>query len=118
ELGRFTQYQPATGEAMHQPLDSILGDMKAQIPLTPEDLFSLPSSEQYDLDVTDLVTQDDGASWAVVRAVDNQTGQTFRVWVDLNDWLVTQVERLTPEGRVEVTAKAHSIQLNQGLTAA
>ena len=116
ERNRFTQYQPTTGQAQHHPLSEVVSD-QAPIPLTPEQLFSLPSAEQFSLEVIGHSTAKDDP-WAVVRAVDNNSSKEYRVWVDLDAWMVTQMESLGPDGSLELSAQAHNIQINQGITPA
>lgn len=113
---RFTQYEPSTGEARHHPLSEILADYPP-LPLTPEQLFSLPSSEQYELEVAEQSSEGE-RPYAMVRAVDKKTKSEYRVWVDITDWMVTRVESLNSGGAVQVSAWVREIHMNLGLSAA
>ena len=62
----YTEYVPATGEAHRLPLDHVLSG-QPYIQLTPDQLFSLPPAERFDLDL-ETVTEMDEASYAVVSA--------------------------------------------------
>ncbi len=114
---RFTQYQPTTGEARHLPLSDVIAD-QTLIPITPEQLFTLPSNDQYALEIEQQPPSEADQPVAIVRAVDTLSGKTFRVWVDLQDWIVTRIESLNASGRVELSAWVQEIHINQGLTAA
>lgn len=112
----YTEYWPAIGEARKLPLYEVL-DNQSPIPLTPDQLFSLPSQDEFNLELSQVENGGE-VVYALVTAVDKQTGETFRVWVDTEKWIVTQVESLSPEGRVELSAKAVDIEINQDLNEA
>ena len=116
QRNRFTQYEPTTGAARHHPLSEVMAD-QALIPLAPEQLFSLPSEDYFALSVEELPA-DAAPAQAVVRAVDTRSGKVYRIWVDTAEWLVTRIESLTADGRVELSAWAAEIHINRGLTKA
>lgn len=115
QAGRFTQYEPTTGEARHHPLSDVLADGFA-LPLTPEQLFALPDNEQFQLELVEA--SDEGeAPFAVVQAVDTLSQKMYRIWVDLTDWLVTRMESFNASGQIELAAQVEALHINQGLTA-
>lgn len=114
---RFTQYQPTTGEARHHPLSDVIAD-QTLIPITPEQLFSLPSNDQYELEIAQQPQSASEPPTAVVRAVDTISGKEYRVWVNMEDWIITRIESLSATGRVELSAWVQEIHINQGLSAA
>lgn len=114
----YIEYVPATGEAHRLPLDRVLAEQPlVQIQLNPDQLFSLPPAEQFQLDL-ESVSEANGITYAVVSATERATGQKYRVWVDTQQWLVTRMQMLSPAGDVQVTAEVLDLQINQGIDAA
>lgn len=121
ETNTFTQYWPTTGQADLFALDETLkevGGSRALVPVTPEDLFTLPSPEEFDLKIVE-VRKGNGREYAVVEATAKAgAAERYRLWVDTLDWLVTHIETLGSDGRVKDSADATEIKINQGLPAA
>lgn len=117
EQNTFTQYWPTTGQADLFALDEVLkevGGPRALIPLTPEDLFTLPSPEEFDLEIAEIASHNE-REYAVVEATPKVGGDRYRLWVDTLDWLVTRIESIGPGGSVKDAADATGIQINQGI---
>jgi len=112
----YIEYVPATGEAHRLPLDQVLAGQQL-IQISADQIFSLPSAEQYFLELTSVI-QLDGVRYAVVQATEKATSQVFRVWVDTGRWLVTRMQSVTPKGEIQATAEVLDVRVNQGLEAA
>lgn len=112
---RFTQYEPTTGEARHHLLSDVVKDVPL-LPLSPDQIFSLPSTEQFNLEIAEASLEGDDP-FAVVRAVDKRSSSEYRVRVDLSDWMVLQIESISPTGTVELSAQVEKVHINMGLTA-
>lgn len=114
----YIEYVPATGEAHRLPLDRVLAEQPlVQIQLNPDQLFSLPPADQFDLQL-EAVSEADGITYAVVSATERTSGQKYRIWVDTQQWLVTRMQMLSPAGNVQTTAEVLDLELNQGIDAA
>lgn len=117
EQNAFTQYWPTTGQADVFALDETLkevGGPRALIPLTPEDLFTLPSPEEFDLEIVEIANHD-AREFAVVEATPKVGGDRYRLWVDTLDWLVTRIESIGPDGKVKDSADATGIKINESI---
>lgn len=112
----YTEYVPATGEAHRLPLDQVLSG-QSYIQLTPDQLFSLPPAERFELDL-ETVTELDSASYAVVSAKEYDSDKTYRIWVDTDRWLVSRMQMLSPDGKVQALVEVLDLEINQGLDAA
>lgn len=112
----YIEYVPATGEAHRLPLDQVLAEQPL-VQLNPDQIFSLPPAEQFDLDL-ETVSLTDDVSYAVVSATERATGQKYRIWVDTERWLVTRMQMLSPSGDVQAVAEVIDLAINQGIDAA
>lgn len=112
----YTEYVPATGEAHRLPLDQVLSG-QSYLQLTPDQLFSLPPAERFQLDL-ETVTELDSASYAVVSAKEYNSDKTYRIWVDTDRWLVSRMQMLSPDGKVQAHVEVLDLEINQGLDAA
>ncbi len=114
ENNMFTQYIPVSGEAARLPLDETLEDQSALPFATPEDLFTLPPQDRFDLTIVDEANPD----LVTVQAKSKGGDQTYLLLVDTSKWLVTQFQTLNAKGAVNFSAIARDIQINQSLQAA
>lgn len=116
ERNLFTQYAPATGEAQHHRLDETLSQ-SLPIQITPEQLFTLPPEDLFDLAVVEASTAP-GESYALVEALHKESGARYQVRVDLERRLVTEIASFHADGGIAFMAEASAIIVNQGLSAA
>lgn len=116
ENNTFTQYIPVSGEAARHPLDKALEDQAALPFAAPQDLFTLPPTDQFDLVIVDEVQTN--PHQVMVRATSKEINQAYLLLVDTSKWLVTQFQTLNAKGAVNFSAEARDIQVNQSLQAA
>jgi len=115
ERNQFTQYLPASGEATRLPLDKTL-EQQGALPFTaPQDLFTLPPRDRFDLAV---VGGGESPHLVQVQAKSKDAHQAYLLLVDTSKWLVTRFQSLNAKGTVEFSAEARNIQVNQSLEAA
>lgn len=110
----YTEYVPAMGEAHRLPLDQVI-DQQSVIQLAPEQLFSLPSADDYNLKLINSVA-DLPSGYVIVEAVEKiERAQVFTMWVDTSRWLITRIEERDKDGRLVRLAEATNIRVNQNL---
>ncbi len=119
ERNTLTQYTPTTGQADVYALDEMLRDLggtREIIPVRPEDLFTLPSPDEFNLAVVE-VKAENGREYAVVDAAAKAGAERYRLWVDTVDWIVTRIESMGSDGKVKDAADAIEVKINQGISA-
>lgn len=114
QANQYIEYIPAMAEAHIRPLDQVL-DQQTPIQISPEQLFTLPPAENFDLT---LVTADTTTDTATVQAVEHASGQTYLITVDTARWFITRIEERNPDGQVVRIAEATDFRINQDLNAA
>lgn len=120
EQNALTEYIPTTGQANVYALDEVLRDLggtRAIIPVSPEELFTLPSPDEFHLAVVD-VKEENGREYAVVDAASKAGAERYRLWVDTVDWIVTRIESIGSDGNLKEAADAIEVKMNQGITEA
>jgi len=113
----YTEYVPATGEAHRLPLDQVLSGQSYTSSSRPTSFFRCPPAERFELDL-ETVTELDSASYAVVSAKEYDSDKTYRIWVDTDRWLVSRMQMLSPDGKVQALVEVLDLEINQGLDAA
>lgn len=118
ENNLFTQYIPVSGEATRLPLNETLEDQTALPLTTPDDLFTLPPQDQFDLTIVDSDSGDADPHHVHIRATSKDVDHSYLLLVDTSKWLVTRFQSLTAKGTIDFSAEARDIHINQSLQAA
>lgn len=112
---KVMQYSPITEQVIITSIDQVLSER--YVPTTVEQLFSLPSPNDYDLVV--LGTENNRGQNLVqisARAKADSASPTFQFWIDQGQWLVSRMKIYDANGQLLFSIDLRDVKLNQNLS--
>lgn len=114
KTNQVMQYSPITDQVMVSSIDQVLSERF--VPTTVEQLFSLPSTDDYDLAVFD--TEKNGKQklvgvWA--QAKEDSQAPFFHFWIDEGSWIIARMHVFDAQGQRLFTMVLRDVETNQNL---
>ncbi|MGI6609666.1 MAG: LolA family protein [Limnochordia bacterium] len=117
KTNQVMQYSPITEQVIVSSIDQALSERF--VPTTVEQLFSLPSPEDYDLTV--FATETSGKQKLVgisAKAKRDPESPCFHFWIDQATWMVARMHVFDVQGQPLFTIVLRDIKVNQNLAEA
>lgn len=112
---KVMQYSPITEQVIISGIDQVLSER--YVPTTVEQLFSLPSPDDYELAV--LGTESSGSQDLVcvsARARADKESPIFHFWIDQQQWMVSRMKVFDAQGQLLFTIALRDMRFNRNLT--
>ncbi len=111
---RAIQYSPLTEQAINQSIDQVLTDRS--VFASVDQLFSLPSPDDYELTVLAVETINK-VSHVVVSAQSKTDSDSwrYRFWINQQTWLASKLQITDKDNKPVMVISINGIKLNQNL---
>ena len=114
---QIMQYSPITEQVIVSSIEQTLSERF--VPTTVEQLFSLPSPDDYDLTV--LSTETSGKQNLVgvlAKAKNDAASPYFHFWIDQETWIVSRMHVFDAQGQPLFKIQLRDIKINRSLVEA
>jgi outer membrane lipoprotein-sorting protein len=117
KTNQVMQYSPITEQVIVSGIDQVISERF--VPTTVEQLFSLPSPEDYNLTIVGTETKGNQTLINVsAKPKKNGDNTTFSFWIDQSQWFVQRMKVYGSDGKLLFTINLSDIKTNQNLTEA
>lgn len=117
KTNQIMQYSPITEQVIVSSIDQALSERF--VPTTVEQLFSLPSPDDYDLTVFATQTPDKQPLIGVMaKAKEAPDSPFFHFWIDQATWMVARMQVFEAQGQPLFSIVLRDVKVNQNLAEA
>lgn len=110
---QIMQYSPITEQVIVSSIEQTLSERF--VPTTVEQLFSLPSPEDYNLSV---LSTEQHLVGVLAKAKNDPASPYFHFWIDQDTWIVSRMHVFEAQGQPLFTIRLRDVKINRSLVEA